>query len=486
MTPQTSRSVLIAAIALAALGSVGAIGFWFGSQQTAMQGSAGSERGDVLYWYDPMVPDQHFDKPGKSPFMDMQLVPRYAGDAAGATTVQIDPGVVQNLGLRLASVERGEASTAVRASGTLVYNGRAVAIVDAKQDGFVERSRGRAVGDIVKAGDPLVDLRVPAWTAALAEYLALRGSADLTLAQAARRRLDMLGVPGDAVAAAEVGSAAPAFFTMRAPISGALVALDARDGMSLPAGAPIASITGLSPVWLVVSVPQASLGGLAIGDGSSARFPAFPGEQFSGRIEAILPGANLANRTVEVRAALENRDGRLRPGMTGDVTLTGAGARQALIIPAEAVIRTGLRTIVIVARDGGGFEPTDVTLGAALGNRLEILSGLTEGQRVVASGQFLIDSEANLTGVLERLRGASATLPMADYEATGKVTAIDAAGVTLAHSPVPQLNWPEMTMAFGWGDLAHDVVVGDQVAFSFRKGGAGYVLTSIRKAGPSQ
>lgn len=483
MTFTTSRMVLIAAIALAALGTVGVVGFWFGSQQTTMQTSAGSGGGDVLYWYDPMVPDQHFDKPGKSPFMDMQLVPRYAGDTAGARSVPIDPGVVQNLGIRIASVERGAASTGVRASGALVYNGRAVAIVDAKQDGFVERSRGRAVGDIVKAGDPLVDLRVPAWTAALAEYLSLRGSADPALVQAARRRLGMLGVPTDAVAAAESGAASPTVFTVRAPISGALVALDARDGMALTAGAPIASITGLSPVWLVVSVPQASLGSLAIGDASSAKFPAFPGEQFNGRIEAILPGANLANRTVEVRVALQNRDGRLRPGMTGDVAFTGAAFRQALTIPAEAVIRTGQRTVVIVARDGGGFEPTDVTLGAALGDRLEIASGLSEGQRVVASGQFLIDSEANLTGVLERLRGASAMTPMADYEATGKVTAIDASGVTIAHSPVPRLNWPEMTMAFGWGDLAHDVVVGDEVVFSFRKGGAGYVLTSLAKTG---
>jgi membrane fusion protein, copper/silver efflux system len=311
----------------------------------------------------------------------------------------------------------------------------------------------------------------------------LRGTADPALVQAARRRLGMLGVPPDAVAAAEGGATAPVVFTVRAPISGALISLDARDGMSLTAGAPIASVTGLSPVWLVVSVPQASLGGLAAGDASSATFPAFQNEQFSGRIEAILPSANLANRTVEVRVTLENPEGRLRPGMTGDVTFTRAAYRQALSVPAEAVIRTGQRTIVIVARDGGGFEPTDITLGAALGDRLEVASGLAEGQRVVASGQFLIDSEANLTGVMERLRGASVAMPSPDYKATGKITAIDASGVTLAHSPVPQLSWPEMTMAFGWGDLAHDVAVGDEVTFSFRKGGAGYVLTSIQKTG---
>jgi Cu(I)/Ag(I) efflux system membrane fusion protein len=293
----------------------------------------------------------------------------------------------------------------------------------------------------------------------------------------------MLGVPADAIEAAERSSAAPSVFTVRAPIAGALVALDARDGMSLSAGAPLASISGLSPVWLIVSVPQSSIGGLVAGDAASAAFPSFPGKQFAGRVDAILPGANATNRTLEVRIALANGDGRLRPGMTGDVTFTGAVSRQALTVPSEAVIRTGQRTVVIVAHDDDGFEPTDVTLGTAAGDRLEILSGLSEGQRVVASGQFLIDSEANLTGVLERLRGASPTMPMTDYEATGKVTAIDAAGVTLAHSPVPQLNWPEMTMAFGWGDVPRDVAIGDEVEFSFLKGGAGYVLTSIRKTG---
>ncbi len=483
MTSQRSRIALITGIAIVALAAVGFGGFWLGTQGAPTTTDSGSADGEVLYWYDPMVPDQHFDKAGKSPFMDMQLVPRYAGDATSSTSVQIDPGVVQNLGVRLASVERTEATETVRASGTLVYNGRAFAVLQAKQDGFVERGRGLAVGDIVKAGDPIVDLRVPGWTGALAEYLSLRGSADTALVAAARKRLGMLGVPADAVAAAERSSAAPSVFTVRAPISGALVALDAREGMSLAGAAAIASISGLSPVWLLVSVPQGSIGGLGTGDAASATFPAFPGEHFGGRIEAILPGANLANRTVEVRIALANVDGRLRPGMTGDVTFTSAVSSQALTVPSEAVIRTGQRTVVIVARDDGGFEPTDVTLGAAAGERLEIMSGLSAGQRVVASGQFLIDSEANLTGVLERLRGASATMPMADYEATGKVTAIDAAGVTLAHSPVPQLNWPEMTMAFGWGDLAHDVAVGDEVTFSFRKGGAGYVLTSIQKIG---
>ena len=484
MSVASNRTILIGAAAAVSLVAVGVAGFWLGAGQARDAGYPQSR--SVLYWYDPMVPDQHFDKPGKSPFMDMELVPRYAGEADAVSAVTISPAVVQNLGVRYAMVERGDASQAVRASGTLTYNGRELVIVQSKQDGFVERSRDRAVGDIVKAGDPLVDLRVPAWTAALAEYLSLRSSSDARLAAAARSRLPLLGVPADAVAAAERSGAAPAVFTVRAPAAGALVTLDARQGMSLTSGSSIASISGLSPVWLVVSVPQGAIGGLAPGAPATARFPAFPGEEIGGRIEAILPVANLANRTVEVRIALDNRDGRLRPGMTGDVSFSGATSRPARSIPSEAVIRTGRRNVVIVARDDGAFEPVEVTLGAAMGDRLEIVAGVSEGQRVVASGQFLIDSEANLTGVLERLRGGNDAAAPVIYESTGRVTAVDANGVTIAHAPVAALGWPSMTMAFGWGDLPHDTVVGDKVAFSFRKGGAGYVLTAISKAGAPQ
>lgn len=472
------RARVVFAAAALALGAVfvGGVGYWLGAQSTP---SPQAER-TVLYWYDPMVPDTHFDKPGKSPFMDMDLVPRYADEAQTSTGIAIDPGVVQNLGIRLGVVERTPASASVQVSGTLTYNDRALATVQARQDGFVERSHGRAVGDVVRAGDPLVDVRAPVWSAALAEYLVLRGGSDTALGEAARRRLGALGIPAEAIASAERRNLAPSTFTVRAPVSGAIVTLEGRPGAAFSAGQPLATISGLSPVWLVASVPQVSLGGLQAGARASVRFPAFAGETFTGRVDAILPAANLANRTVEVRVALENGDGKLKPGMTGNVNLSGAPMGEVLTTPAEAVIRTGQRTVVIVAHDGGGFEPVEVTLGAPLGDRLEIRSGLAEGQRVVASGQFLIDSEANLSGALEKLR-TSAAAPVETYESTGTVTAIDANGVTLAHAPVPQLNWPEMTMAFAWGAVQRDVKIGDAVSFSFRKAASGFELVSLRK-----
>jgi Cu(I)/Ag(I) efflux system membrane fusion protein len=476
----SQRLAVLAAVGLALVAGGAAAGFWLGARQPTMGTAEGEKK--VLYWYDPMVPDQHFDKPGKSPFMDMQLVPRYEGEGGAAPGVRIDPGEVQSLGVRIAPVERTRIKDAITASGVIAFNERDVAIVQVKRSGFVERSHRRAVGDIVRAGAPLVDLRVPDWTGALAEYLVLRKSGDAELAAAAKRRLAMLGVPAETVSEAEASGAAPPAFTIRAPTSGALTSFDIREGMAIEPGASIATINGLSPVWLTASVPQGKAGQLRSGASANAKLTAFPGEKFVGRVEMILPAVSVQSRTVEVRVVLPNPDNRLRPGMSGEVELSNAAERSALVVPSEAVIRTGRRTVVIAVNDDNRFSPTEVEIGLSTGDRTEIASGLVEGQRIVASGQFLIDSEASLAGAVSRLQGGSAQAA-ATYSATGRVTAVSDAGVTISHTPVPQLSWPAMTMQFDWGpDGKKTIAVGDEVSFAFKKGGAGYVIETIERA----
>lgn len=485
--PHRSRIAIIgagvAAIALAA----GASGYWAGTRHTSAGDSAAAESGRrVLYWFDPMVPQQHFDHAGKSPFMDMQLVPRYADEAPEAAGVRIDPGVAQNLGVRLAVVRQASISHAVTASGVIQFNGRNIAIVQARAGGFVERAHARAIGDVVAAGAPLVDIRVPEWAAAQAEYLAVRGAGG-DLAQAARHRLLMLGMPEALIARVERDGRPSPVFTVTAPITGAITSLDARQGMTIMPGAALATISGLSPVWLVASIAQGDAGAAHPGGRATASLPAYPGEAFSGRIESVLPAADAATRTIEVRIALANPGGRLRPGMSAEVRIEQPNAQAALIVPMESVIRTGTRTMVIVANDNG-YVPTEVSLGRQTGDDVEIRSGLSEGQRVVASGQFLIDSEASLSGALDRLQ-ASSNAPEAAatlHAASGHITAISAAGVTISHGPVASLNWPAMTMQFSWAQpqLSQGLRVGDSVAFRFRPNGAGgYVVEAISKTG---
>jgi len=488
--PRVPRIVLIAASAVVAFAAVGAGGYLLGANQNRTSGSAQTEDGRrVLYWYDPMVPDQHFDAPGRSPFMDMELVPRYADETPSEAGVRIDPGVAQNLGVRLATVERASVARTVTAAGVISFNERNVAIVQARASGFVERAHGRAVGDVVQAGAPIVDIRVPEWTAAQAEYLAVRGMGG-DIAQAARRRLAMLGMPPSLIERVERDGAPRPVFTVTAPIAGAVTALDVRPGMTIMQGAPLATISGISPIWLIVSVPQGDAGAARPGGRVTATLPAYPGESFSGRIESVLPAADPATRTIEVRIALDNRQGRLRPGMTAQVRIEDAEARPALVVPTEAVIRTGTRTMVIVANEGG-YAPTEVQLGRQSGDNIEIRSGLSEGQRVVASGQFLIDSEASLSGALERLQAsngapdeAAATL----HTGSGRVTAVSSANITIAHGPVASLSWPAMTMQFSFArpELARGLRGGDSVAFRFRQSGEGYVIEEINKTGGGQ
>lgn len=473
----------IVGVALA-LGLVGAGGYWLGASRTQDAASQTEDGRRVLYWYDPMVPDQHFDRPGRSPFMDMDLVPRYADESPAEAGVRIDPGVAQNLGVRVAVVESAPVSRTVTAAGVIAFNERAVAVVQARAAGFVERSYDRAVGDVVSAGAPIVDIRVPEWTAAQAEYLALR-SAGGDLAAAARRRLAMLGMPASLIERVERDGAPRAVVTITAPVAGAITTLDIRNGMTITQGQSLATINGVSPVWLVVSLAQADAGIARPGGRVTASVPAYPGESFAGRIESVLPAANPATRTIEVRIALQNPRGRLRPGMTAEAELSEGDARPALLVPAEAVIQTGRRTVVIVALDNGRFAPTEIALGRRSGDRIEVTRGLSEGQRVVASGQFLIDSEASLTGALERLEASSTTPQTADgaHQATGRVTAMNGVNITIAHGPVPSLQWPGMTMAFVLerAELSREIRVGDTVQFRFRRDGSRYVVSEIRK-----
>jgi membrane fusion protein, copper/silver efflux system len=359
-----------------------------------------------------MVPYEHFDKAGKSPFMDMQLVARYADEerAGQAPGIRIDPGIVQNLGVRLTTVERGALSEPIEAVGSVTFNQRNIAVIQARTGGFVSRVYARAPGDVIPRGAPLVDLLVPDWAGAQAEFLALLQSSDEALIDAARQRLVLLGMSQDLIAQIESSKAPQATITIRTPLAGVIETLDIREGMTVSAGAPIAKVDGLATVWIEAAIPEAQTGRAQIGKQVQVRLTAFPGATFSGRVIALLPEANMDTRTLRVRIELPNVGGRLRPGMFAQVQLDLGDPTPVVSVSSEAVIRTGTRSVVIVAGEGGRFMPTEVRTGGDVGGRAIILEGLTEGQKVVSSGQFLIDSEASLKGVLTRL-GSAGTAP---------------------------------------------------------------------------
>jgi Cu(I)/Ag(I) efflux system membrane fusion protein len=450
----------------------------------------------VLYWYDPMAPQQKFDKPGKSPFMDMQLVPKYAGEGSEAGTVSISPQVVQNLGVRTAQVKSGALEQRLEAVGSVAYNERGVVQLQARAAGFVEKLHARAPLDPVKKGAPLVEILYPDWAAAQQEYLLLRRSTAPempALSQAARQRLLLLGMSEAEILALEREGTTRARVTLHSPISGVVAELGVREGMTVTAGSPLFRIVDLSTVWVNAEVPEAQAAWLRLGSTVEARVAAYPEARFEGRVGAILPEVTAATRTLRTRIELDNPGSRLKPGMFATLVFRGEPRRNSVLVPSEAVIRTGSRDVVIVALGDGKFRSTPVEVGAEAGGQSEIRKGLQEGDNVVLSGQFLIDSEASLGATLSRLEGVeqpAAAQAGAAHKGRGKVKEIDAqAGrVELEHGPIPAMQWPAMSMGFVVEDKAQlsTLKKGDVVEFEVRpkpdKDG-NYLVPRIAKEG---
>jgi len=460
--------------------------------------AASAER-KVLYWHDPMVPGQRFDKPGKSPFMDMALQPVYA-DPASADGVRVSPQVQQSLGLRTATVRRTEVGASFDAVGTVQFDERLNIAVQTRVAGYVERLAVRAPMERVLKGQALATVFAPDWLGPLNEIVALkRSGASPELLAAALERSRAMSIPAELARQAAEGLAPQARFVLTAPIGGVVAELGVREGVMVAPGTTLFRIAGLEKVWAVVELPEAQAVRLERGQKVKSALQADRTLTFTGVMKEILPQVNAATRTLQARFEVDNRSGKLVPGMLLRMELAGPKTSR-LVVPAEAVIRTGTRAVAIVRKVDGTFEPRDIELGADLGEDLEVVGGLTEGDAVVASGQFLVDSEARLRSVLGSMAAAPPSTPAAamapvagastaaassTYSARGTVERVDADSLRISHGPVAELKWPAMTMGFARpaGAFA-DVKAGDSVHFEFRKGGAmDYEVVAVHRMG---
>jgi len=397
-----------AAIAILIVGAAG--GYWMagGQSERPHAGAAGHDERQVLYWHDPMVPNARFDKPGKSPFMDMQLVPVYADETGGAA-VPVDPVVSQNLGIRLGVVEKTVLQSKLAAVGSVAFDERLLAVVPARVDGYVTRLHVKAPLQRVRRGQALADIVAPVWLEAQEEYLALldaQSERGVAIRDAARRRLTVLGVPDAAIVAIEKERKTNASATLTAPIDGVVTELAVREGTAFAAGTVLFRINGLQTVWVNAQIPEAQVSMITPGSAVTAQATAWPGAQFEGTVAALLPEVDAQTRTLPVRVVVENAQARLAPGMFVSLGFESQAAREQLVVPSEAVIMTGDRSVVIVARAGGGFDVVAVNVGEDAQGKTAILSGLEAGQAIVLSGQFLIDSEASLKSTVSRLSSA--------------------------------------------------------------------------------
>lgn len=409
---------------------------------------------EILYYHDPMVPGKKFDAPARSPFMDMMLVPAYSGsEGADSGTISVSPRIQQNLGMRTAEVRTGQLQHEITAVGTVTWNERGQQLVQARATGFVERLHVRAELDTVTAGQPLLDIHVPDWVAVQEDYLAARRlqvPGLESLVSGARQRMRQAGMNEAQIALVERTGQVQARVTLTAPVSGVVTALMAREGSTVMPGSLLMRIDDLSSVWIQAQVPESQATQVMPGSAVRVQTPALPGEWFEGEVQALLPEVDPTTRTRTARMVMSNPEERLVPGMFVRMLLAAEQRRDALLVPTEALVRTGTRTLIMVI-DGESFRPVEVEIGREHGGQSEVLAGLDPGQRVVVSGQFLIDSEASLKGVEARL--SSGELPVAEassrsYFTTAKVEAVVDDRVTLTHPEIPDLKWPGMTMDF--------------------------------------
>ncbi len=353
-----------------------------------------------IYYRNPHDPSRTSPVPKKDE-MGMDYVPVYA-DAAGAD-VRISPAVINNLGVRTEPAKLTPLERRAETVGYVSFDERRVRQVRPRAEGWVEGLAVRAVGATVQAGQVLFTLYSPMLASAQQEYLdALRiGNRDLI--SASEDRLRALGLDAGTVARLAKDGRASGRVPFAAPVSGVITALETKEGAMVTPDMVAMTITELGSLWVIAEVPEAQSGWVSAGVEAEIRFPSLPGERVRGRVEYVYPELSMETRTVRARITLDDAPAAVRPNMLASVSLIGTTGAEALTIPLGALIRSGTGERVVVALDGGRFVPRRVVAGAESGDRVAIREGLAAGERVVVSGQFLLDSEANLRAGLGRL-----------------------------------------------------------------------------------
>lgn len=490
----STQATLIKTTALLLLGlALAAGGYLAGRHQAPATATASADSGEkidpktgrkVLYWHDPMVPGPRFDKPGRSPFMDMDLVPVFADEGGGEGGVAISPTMQQSLGIRYATVRRESLGNTVEVVGTTQFDESLVEVVQSRVTGYIERLHARSPMQRIRRGEPVATLFVPDWLAPQEEYLTLKAAGNDELAGAARQRMRALSIPDALIARLEQTGRVQRQLTLSSPVTGVITELGVRDGAMVAPGMTVARVAGLSQLWLLAEVPETLLPGIRPGMKVRAEFAGQPGRDYTGTVREILPRVSTDTRTVQARIEINNRDGSLTPGMLMRVALVEAAPKSRLLVPTEAVLQSGRRSVVLVVGEDNRARPVSVTIGREFGDDTEILDGLQEGQKVIASGQFLVDSEANLKSALSKFDEPEKQSAAPLVETTGRVEQVAPDVMTLSHDPIPELNWGRMTMDFikPRPDAFSQFKPGDAIRFSFRETYEGYLLEDMAPA----
>jgi Cu(I)/Ag(I) efflux system membrane fusion protein len=375
------------------------IGFEESPTQTKVAAPAGGEPRKILYYRNPMgLPDT--SPAPKKDSMGMDYIPVYAYEDETGAVVRVAPGKLQRTGVRTEPASRRIIVRRIRAPGSVQPDERNVSVVAVPADSYIGKVENVTTGDRVRKGQPLLQLRSPDLTAAAVEVLISPGY------EATRRRLENYAIPPEVIAEITRTRQIPSAFTWYAPRDGVVLVRNATEGMKMAAGGILFRIADLSTVWALADVPEYALASVEPGQAATIRIRSLPGQTFEGQVALIYPQVNKETRTVTVRIALPNPDGVLRPDMYADVEIATGAGKPVVAVSNSAVIDTGTRRVVILARGEGRFEPREVKTGAQGGGFTEIREGVASGDQVVVSANFLIDAESNLKAALKSMAAA--------------------------------------------------------------------------------
>ncbi len=415
---------------------LGAFGWWWLAVFCFLVVACGEaptaeDDGETQYWISGMHPWIVQPEPGQCPICGMDLVPLDPDKFSGE--IVINPVVVQNMGVRIAEVTEGPLTKTIRTVGIVEYDEERVRDVNTKISGWIEEIFVDSLGSRVAAGAPLFSIYSPELYSAQRDFLIARRGGDRSLVDAARKRLEYFDVSAEQIDALAKRGKAEKSLRIASPFTGVVTEKHANEGMKVDPGMQVYRIADLSEVWVIATVYEYQLPFLSEGQAAEMSLPYVPGQVFAGRVAYVYPYLDTKTREARVRLEFDNPTGLLKPGMFANVELSSRMAAEATLVPRSAVIDTGKRTVAFVSLGEGRFEPRDVETGLVTGDaEVEVLSGLESGEMVVTSGQFLLDSEANMREALAKmLKGepAAGQEPVVERAAAmGELVVLEPAG----------------------------------------------------------
>ena len=461
--------------------------------------ASAEEEKEILYWVAPMDPNYRRDEPGKSP-MGMDLIPFYAGADEDGSTVTISPAVVQNLGVRTAEAELTRLWRGIDTVGYVDYDESKVSHIHLRTEGWIEKLAVESEGERVKKGDFLFDVYSPKLVNAQEELVTAIATGNKGLIRATKERLSALGISESQIKKLQKDKRVKQLISVYAPQDGVVSDLPVREGMYVKPSMRVLTLGDLSSVWLLAEVFERQSEWVKEGQTAEVTLSYIPDKSWQGEVEYIYPSLDPKTRTLKVRLRFDNPGERLKPNMYANVKIYGGAKQNTIVIPLEGLIRTGRDERVIIDLGEGKFEARDVKSGIESGDYVEILDGVNEGDKIVTSGQFLIDSEASMRASLTRM-SEPASDDMGDMQdqeiGESKKRSVDnviGSGIvktvmsehrklTLQHDPIEDLGWPAMTMEFTVteGVDISSISIDDEVMFQLEQRDDRYLITYVHK-----